>query len=122
MKLVGWVLFLGGAWSLTRALTAHEPLGAGGVLMAAIGLALVSARGRRLAAWIGEGLVTGFCLIAGAALAAVGLALVLVYGRVLAEGMIVPVRDLTVPLLFLGCGLLLMLLAVTRLTRQYRRR
>jgi hypothetical protein len=122
VKLVGWILLLGGAWSIARALTADEPLGAGGVLMAAIGLALVSARGRQLAAWIGEGLVTGFCFMAGAGLAAVGLAMVLVYGQVLAEGMILPVRDLTVPLLFLGCGLLLILLAVTRLIRQYRRR
>ncbi len=120
MRLIGWVLLLSGSWSLWMALAEDEPLGTGGVLMIIAGAGLLSRRGRTVAAWIGSGLLTGLCLIAGAAFLAVGGLMLAAYGRILAEGVALPMRSVAAPLLFCAWGLLLILLAVGRLVRQYR--
>jgi hypothetical protein len=54
-RLVGWILLLAGIWSLWKAVIGEEPWGVGGLLLVVVGLALVSARGPALAAWIGQG-------------------------------------------------------------------
>ena len=120
MRLIGWILLLSGMWSLWKALAGGETLGWGGILMVLIGTALLTPRGRALAAWIGGGLLTGLCLMAGAGFLAVGVVALSAYLGVLVEGIPVPVESIVVPVLFLGWGLCLVVLAVTRLFRQYR--
>ena len=89
-------------------------------LATTIGLVLVSPRGRALVSWIGGGLLTGLCLFGGVGLLAVGLLALLAYGELLSAGLGFPVRSLMIPLLFLGSGLFLLLVALHRLRREYR--
>ena len=120
MRLIGWIFLVSGIWSLWKALADREALGLGGVLMVAIGLVLLSPRGRALVAWIGGGLLTGLCLFGGVGLLGVGVLALLVHGELLSAGLGFPVRSLVIPLLLLGSGLFLLLVAVDRLLREYR--
>ena len=120
MRLIGWILFFSGGWSLWKALADGETLGLGGALMMLSGVALLASRGRALAAWVGGGLLTGLCLAAGAGFLGVGGLALLTYLQVLVAGIPLPVESVVVPVLFLGWGLCLVVLAVTRLLRQYR--
>ena len=120
MRLIGWIFFLSGIWSVWKALADKESLGMGGVFMLIIGVLLLTPRGRALAAWIGGGVLTGFCLTGGAVFLAFGAMALLAYWQFLAEGMMIPVRSITIPLLFVGWGFFLVLLGVIRLVRQYR--
>jgi hypothetical protein len=100
-----------------QAVTGHEPLGAGGILLVVIGLALASRRARSVATWVGEGVVTGLGLVAGAVCAILGALMFLVYARALAGGAPVSVGSAVVPALLLGCGILLLVRGVRRLWR-----
>jgi hypothetical protein len=117
VRLIGVILLLAGVWSVWKALVGEEPLGAGGLLMAIIGALMLTRPGRALAAWIGQGIVTGLCIIGGLLLFAFGVLMLLAYWQVLAEGMAPPARSWTVPALFLGCGLLLLVVGLRRLWR-----
>lgn len=119
MRLIGWIFFLSGIWSLWTALADREPLGMGGIVMLIVGVALLTPPGRALAAWIGGGLLTGLCFMGGVWFLAFGAMALLAYGPALTAGMI-PVQSVAVPLLFVGCGLFLVLLGVIRLLKQYR--
>jgi hypothetical protein len=120
MRLIGWILLLSGAWSVWKALADKESLGMGGVLMIVVGVVLLAPAGRALAAWIGGGLLTGLCLLGGAWFLVIGTLTLLTYAQILAVGAALPVQSVVIPLLFLGCGLFLVLVAVIRLVRQYR--
>jgi hypothetical protein len=117
LRLIGLILLLAGTWSVWKALVGEEPLGGGGLFMVIVGALMLTRPGRALAVWIGEGIVTGLCIIGGLLLFAFGVLMLLAYGQVLAEGMALPVRSLTVPALFLGCGLLLLVVGLRRLWR-----
>ena len=119
MRLIGWIFFLSGAWSLWTALAEREPLGMGGIVMLLVGVALLTPPGRALANWIGGGVLTGLCLTGGAWFLVFGALALLAYGPALAAGMI-PVQSVAVPLLFVGCGLFLVLVGVIRLLKQFR--
>jgi hypothetical protein len=120
MRLIGWILLLSGAWSLWKALAEKESLGMGGILIIAVGVALLAPRVRALVAWIGGGLLMGLCLMGGAWFLIIGALALLTYGQVLAVGATLPVQSVVVPLLFLGWGLVLVLVGVIRPVRQYR--
>ena len=117
VRVLGWILLLAGLWVLWEAMTGQEPGGAGGLLLVIIGLALVNARGRALAAWIGQGILTGLCIITGLALAGFGGLMLLAYAKVLAEGLHFPVQSILVPLVFLSSGLLVTVIGLRRLWR-----
>ena len=120
MRLIGWIFFLSGIWSVWKALADKESLGMGGVFMLIIGVLLLTPRGRALAGWIGGGVLTGFCLTGGAVFLAFGAMALLAYWEIIAAGSMIPVQSVAVPLLFVGCGLFLVLLGVIRLLKQYR--
>ena len=120
MRLIGWIFFLSGIWSVWKALADKESLGMGGVFMLIIGVSLLTPRGRALAAWIGGGVLTGFCLTGGALFLAFGAMALLAYWEIIAAGSMIPVQSVAVPLLFVGLGLFLVFLGVIRLVRQYR--
>jgi hypothetical protein len=111
------VLLLAGTWSVWRAATGEEPLGATGIVLVVSGLVLVTRAGRAVVAWIGEGVITGVCLIAGVAFSAVGALMLLPYAQVLTAGGRIPVGSVVIPLLFFGCGLVLLVRGVRRLWR-----
>ncbi|MBI4271947.1 MAG: hypothetical protein HY615_16545 [Candidatus Rokubacteria bacterium] len=119
MRLLGWILLVGGIWSIGAAVVDNDPIGLGGVAMALGGLALLTARGRALVGWIGEGVLTGLCLCAGLVLGALGTVLLLAYAEWLAPGAVPLVRSIVPPAVLLGAGLLLL---VTGLKRLWRRR
>lgn len=118
MRLIGWLLLLSGLWSLWHAFVAREPLGWGGILMTLVGLGLLTPAGRAFASWIGQGLLTGLSITLGVGFLAVGLVGLGGYFSLPAEaGAALPA--LVTPLLFVGWGLLLLLLGIRRLLRQY---
>lgn len=120
MWLIGWVFLLSGAWSFWKALAEQEALGMGGLLMMIVGAALVSRRVRALGGWLGGGLLTGLCLFGGVGFLAAGVLALLAYGELLAAGFFLRARSLVIPLLFVGWGLFLFLVALGRLRREYR--
>ena len=100
-----------------KAVTGEEPLGTTAIVLVVAGLALATRPGRALFTWIGEGVVTGLCLIAGLGFCAVGLLMLLPYLHVLGQGLQIPVAAVAIPLVFLGCGLALLVRGVRRLWR-----
>ena len=117
MRVIGWILLLAGIWSLWKAVIGEEPWGVGGLLLVIVGLALVSARARALATWIGQGVLTGLCIMMGLGLVGFGGVMLLAYGQVLAEGLRVPVQSIVMPLVFMSSGLWLTIIGLRRLWR-----
>ena len=110
VRVMGWMLLLAGTWALWEAVIGEEPWGAGGLLLVMVGLALVSARARALAAWIGQGVLTGLCIMTGLGLVGFGGVMLLAYGRF-------PVQSILLPVVFLSSGLSLTVIGLRRLWR-----
>ncbi len=104
-------------WSVWKAFTGEEPLGATGIVLVVTGLVLITRAGRAVVTWIGEGVVTGVCLIAGVALSSLGVVMLLQYAQFLTAGLRIPVGSAVIPLLFVGGGLVLLVRGVRRLWR-----
>jgi len=117
VRVIGWILLVIGAWSVWKTATSEEPLGATGIVLVVTGLVLVTRAGRAVVTWIGEGMVTGACLIAGVALSSVGVVMLLQYAQLLTAGLRISVGSAVIPLVFLGCGLVLLIRGVRRLFR-----
>ena len=98
-------------------MTGEEPLGATALVLIVAGLALATRPGRALFTWIGEGVVTGLCLAAGFGFSAIGLLMLLPYIHVLAQGLQVSLAAVAIPLVFLACGIALLVRGVRRLFR-----
>jgi hypothetical protein len=118
MRPIAWLLVLAGLWSVGHGLFAHEPVGTVGVIIVLIGWALLTARGRAILFWIGQGVLTGLCLLTGLALAAFGGLLLLRYVEVVSASVRLTVRSALIPTLFLGSGLLLLVIGAHRLWRE----
>ena len=98
-------------------MTGEERLGTTTLVLIVAGLALATRPGRALFTWIGEGVVTGLCLTAGFGFSAIGLLMLLPYVHVLAQGLQVSLAAVAIPLVFLACGIALLVRGVRRLFR-----
>ena len=98
-------------------MTGEEPLGTTGIVLVVIGLALVTRPGRALFTWIGEGVITGLCLIVGLGFSALGLLMLLPYAQFLTQGLRIPAGAVVIPLVVLGFGLVVLVRGVRRLWR-----
>ena len=117
MRLLGWLLLFVGPWSLWEALADGRPLAPGGVILVLMGLVLVSARGRAVTRWIGQGVLTGLCVLSGLLLLLMGVLGLILSGPPLAGGVTLAAWSLVAPLAFLASGLVLVGLGVRRLWR-----
>ena len=104
-------------WSVWTAVIGEQPFGTTAIVLVVTGLVLVTRPGRALVTWIGDGVITGVCLAAGCGFFALGLLMLFPYAQLLAQGLRIPVGALVIPLLVLGCGVLLLVRGVRRLWR-----
>ena len=98
-------------------MTGEERLGTTTLVLIVAGLALATRPGRALFTWIGEGVVTGLCLTAGFGFSAIGVLMLLPYVHVLAQGLQISLSAVAIPLVFLACGIALLVRGVRRLFR-----